>query len=507
MVACSACFLPIEAVQRGWEFMQAQDAVGRLREKGFFLSPDALKLVSESAELDKLVQAAIENAGDRLFLDASDFQPKEKTKVVSVQQGIVKRTEFKPLAADLEARVRVLGGDPGFSRGGIEDFVSYFRDRYDQMAGFFAERAGSVTGISDLQKYKGERVKIVALVSEKKTTKNGHLLLQLEDTSGFATALVPASNKRTLEQAASIIRDEVVAFEGKLSKDLFIIEDFCFPDLPTTRPQPVIENDFAVAFLSDMHIGSHLFLRKNFEQFISWLRGEWGNEKEQELAGKVKYVVIAGDAVDGIGIYPNQETELDITDIYEQYAVFSQYLKRFPEYVQIIVCPGNHDAVKHADPQPALPKELVPDLYEMKNVHLASSPSLLDLDGLKTLVYHGTSFDDLIPAVPGLNYDETQKVMVETLKRRHLHPIYGGRPITPSGRDSLVISEVPDVFHCGHLHKNGYEKYRGVTCVNSGTWQQVTQYQVQQGHKPTPCILPVYEAKTGSLRVVRFDGA
>jgi DNA polymerase II small subunit len=35
--------------------------------------------------------------------------------------------------------------------------------------------------------------------------------------------------------------------------------------------------------------------------------------------GKIKYLFVAGDSVDGIGIYPQQITELDIFDIYEQF--------------------------------------------------------------------------------------------------------------------------------------------------------------------------------------------
>ena len=38
------------------------------------------------------------------------------------------------------------------------------------------------------------------------------------------------------------------------------------------------------------------------------------NETQQDLANDVKYLVIGGDLVDGIGINPNQEKELKIKD-------------------------------------------------------------------------------------------------------------------------------------------------------------------------------------------------
>ena len=95
--------------------------------------------------------------------------------------------------------------------------------------------------------------------------------------------------------------------------------------------------------------------------------------------------------------------------------------------------------------------------------------------------------------------------MIEVLKKRHISPIYGDNPIMPSKEDSLVIDEVPDILHMGHLHKNGYAEYHGTQVINSGTWQSRTSYQVKQGHMPTPALLPVYNTKSGELWSVDFN--
>ncbi|MBS3067472.1 hypothetical protein J4450_02115 [Candidatus Micrarchaeota archaeon] len=94
--------------------------------------------------------------------------------------------------------------------------------------------------------------------------------------------------------------------------------------------------------------------------------------------------------------------------------------------------------------------------------------------------------------------------MVEYLKRRHLSPIYGGNLIIPEKVDYFVIEDEPDVLHCGHVHKNGYALYRGTLVINSGTFQDRTEYQIKQGHVPTPAIVPVYEAKYGRLKSIDF---
>ena len=46
--------------------------------------------------------------------------------------------------------------------------------------------------------------------------------------------------------------------------------------------------------------------------------------------------------MDGVGIYPSQEGELEIKEIRQQYAEFSKLISRIPSDKKIIVCPGNH---------------------------------------------------------------------------------------------------------------------------------------------------------------------
>jgi DNA polymerase II small subunit len=95
--------------------------------------------------------------------------------------------------------------------------------------------------------------------------------------------------------------------------------------------------------------------------------------------------------------------------------------------------------------------------------------------------------------------------MVEILRRRHLSPIYGGNKVLPTRRDYLIIDEVPDILHMGHIHKNGATDYHGTLVINSGTWQSRTSYQIKQGHIPSPAILPVYELKSMNLSYVDFN--
>ena len=59
--------------------------------------------------------------------------------------------------------------------------------------------------------------------------------------------------------------------------------------------------------------------------------------ESKKLAERIKYVVIAGDLVDGIGVYPNQIKELNIVDINEQYEVAAEMLTNLPDYIEVII--------------------------------------------------------------------------------------------------------------------------------------------------------------------------
>ena len=81
----------------------------------------------------------------------------------------------------------------------------------------------------------------------------------------------------------------------------------------------------------------------------------------------------------------------------------------------------------------------------------------------------------------------------------------GGRtPIAPEKEDYLVIDEVPDVLHCGHLHRYGCGEYRGVLMVNSATFQKQTIFMKRQGIVPTPGRVPIVNLETREARAINF---
>ncbi len=504
--------------------MELQQA-GRLAERELLqaaeqhqilLEPEALKELASCGNANLIFEQAVSVMAQRgdfmlshsLVADLiSSLQTEKKTLPMALS-----REEFDVPAKHMEPNIRLFRDREVTLKsrctGVLSDFVDHFRNRFQQMKVLLQSRRSEHPVVDRLNRVatytNREKVRIIGMVYEKRESKNGHMLIQLEDESGALTCLA-AKKSKSFEQSQKLLEDEVIAFDGFLSRELFIIDDIVWPDVPI-RERKLSENDVCIGFLSDLHVGSKYFLQAQFHRFLEFLNGK-GDESEREIAGKIKYLCIAGDLVDGIGVYPSQEKQLITKDVYAQYAALGEFIAMVPGHIHIIMAPGNHDAVRTAEPQPALYEEFAQQLTKKGNVHLVGNPAWFEIEGLKILMYHGTSLDSLIASMNMTDgYTHPEKTGIELLKRRHLSPSYGDKPLVPEHRDYMVIGEAPDIFHFGHVHKNGAAEYRGTLVVNSGTWQDTTDFQKRIGHVPSPCLFPVYNVSTGTLRVLDFRG-
>ena len=500
--------------------MNRKDVLGEISRKlsrsKIFLSGDVSPDIVEGVQIDALVaeiEASISPSESGLsFATADDIleaigrisKPKAPEPIeVSQSSG------FKPVASDLDAIYSIKNRPVERAEGTVNDFIMYFRSRLKKIKSILGSRLNGSGIINVLESLKtfadGKQVAIAGIVTSKITTRNGNIMVVIEDETAEAKVIFMNSSaqksRELFTSASSIINDEVLAVKGKISGPFVIASEIMWPDVPI-RERKKVDDDIAIAFMSDIHVGSKLFMEKNFSRMIKWLNG--GVEgASKELAGKIKYIIMAGDVADGIGVYPDQDKDLAVPDIYSQYKMLADYIEAIPDYIHVFVLPGNHDAVQRAEPQPPF----APDMLDIKkdNVHILQNPSVMNLHGLEVLAYHGTSLDSIIASVPGMSYSKPETAMVEVLKRRHLSPVYGGNVVVPSRNDNMVIEDPPDILHMGHIHKNGLTEYHGVKIVNSGTWQGRTDFQIRQGHIPTPCILPVFSMKSYTFTNVDFS--
>ena len=390
-----------------------------------------------------------------------------------------------------------------YTSGELENLISYFKSRYEKLANILSKRPElrNFTKIADINDGM-DSLSLIMMVREIRTSKNGHKIVEFEDDTGNMSILFSKNNEELFNEAEKLVRDEVVGIIANKSDDssFGFAQEIIKPGVLNIAEK---EMDFGIVFLSDVHIGSLTFLEDAFQRFIDWINCEAGDEDQRRVAEDIKYLIIGGDIVDGIGVYPNQDKELAIKDITEQYNEAARFLGNIRSDIKIIIAPGNHDASRVAEPQPAVPEEYAKALYELDNVEFISNPGVVSLDGINVLIYHGRSFDDLVMAIKSFEYEKSDEIMVELLQKRHLAPIYGERtPLASELEDYLVIDEVPDVFHTGHIHINSYKKYKGIHLINSGTFQTQTEFQKIYNINPTPAEVPVLHK--GKYRHFKF---
>ncbi|QGA81074.1 DNA-directed DNA polymerase II small subunit [Halomicrobium sp. LC1Hm] len=383
--------------------------------------------------------------------------------------------------------------------GEYSDFVSVFRDRYEKLSKQLRGRVNHRPTNALERMSGGEEAAIVGMVSDIRSTASGHWLIELEDTNGTFPCLV-MKDRAIADLVQELLYDEVIAVDGTLADDggILFVDSLHFPDIPRTHDPSTADRPVQAALISDVHVGSQEFMADAWHRFADWLH--------TEEAANVEYLLLAGDMVEGVGVYPDQDEELDVVDIYEQYERFSEYLKEIPGDIEVRMIPGNHDAVRLAEPQPAFDEELR-SIMTAHDAQVHSNPSLVTVEGVTVLMYHGVSLDEVIAELPDekASYDEPHKAMYQLLKKRHVAPQYGGHTrLAPEDRDYLVMEEVPDVFHTGHVHKLGWGKYHNVLAINSGCWQAQTDFQKSVNIDPDAGFAPILNLDTLDMTVRKF---
>lgn len=458
--------------------------------RGFQIHPDALKILEQvdTRELERVIKQVVrEKEKQRLYL----ISQRDLESFLGINED-EELDDFHEILFDPTTKIA--------SSEGVDGFTSLFTSRYTKLKKIMSNRpeAKMLKPISAALTIKSkDEIYVCGLVSERKTDRNVTRIILDDPTGSIETIVVDEDLQKT---ASMLLMDQFVMLKIVASKNGgFIVKDIILPDIPDHEVNRSRTETFAL-FVSDLHIGSRFFMEKEFSDLIDWL------SSPDPIARKVRFLIIGGDVVDGIGIYPNQDKELVALDSSEQLRLVFEILNKIPKHIKVFISPGNHDPGRRALPQPAMPAKYNPDLWGRKNFFMIGNPAMISLNGVKVLIFHGQSVDDIVKTTPGLSYDRPAKVMQYLLKARHLSPIYGAQtPIAPELEDHLVIDEVPDIFHAGHVHYIELDLYKNILLVNSGTWQQQTPFQAGVGIVPTCGTAVLVNLKTFKVYTKDFN--
>jgi DNA polymerase II small subunit len=424
---------------------------------------------------------------------------------VHIPRPIISPAIFEASEAEGDYRLIFDPAEHMGTKGRIEDFHRLFQDRYRTVRDLLRKQHGSLQPLEDIGRLSEteDQVRLIGMVQNVKTTKNGHTMFDLEDPTGSIRVLVSKNKEIFLLKLAD---DETVGIVGRFSKDnggpgIVFADELVRPDIPTAHRRSTCTDPGAIAaFISDIHAGSKHFLHKEWRRMVRWLNGDGGGTLGEDISRRVKYLVVDGDLVDGIGIYPDQQQDLELPDISRQYEMLAELLSGIPSHIHIVMVPGNHDAVRLAEPQPQLPKEYA-ECFSNENIHFVTNPAFFSLSGVNVTAYHGKSIDDMVQLYKEVTYENPLEGMKEMLRSRHMSLTYGMRnQLSPEEIDMMVLREVPDVFVTGHVHRFGFTDYKGVQLIQAGTWQSQTSFQKMMNFKPQPAKMALLDLTTFEMR-------
>ncbi len=495
--------------------LNKDEIINELMERGFLVGPDFFDNINDGFDVDDFCEKikkletkplvltnevlfSVFNQGlrDEEKLNKVELIPEEKEDKVVIIKSYKEEKKKKE----------------------VNDFVDYFRARYNSLKNILMNRPELQNAISInriLNKPDKGNVALIGIVRDKATSKNGNIILTLEDITGEMKVLVNKNKPELFESVNDIQLDEVIGVVGVNSDKIVFVNDILFPDIPINNELKKSDKEEYIVFTSDIHLGSKVFFEKNFLRFISWLNGNYGSEEHKEIAKKVKYLFIAGDLVEGVGIYPDQERDLAIQDIYEQYNKLTEYISMIKKDINIIIIGGNHDALRLSEPQPVIDKKMAPSLYELENITFVTNPSTVNVSsrggfvGFNVLLYHGGSFPFLSENVDSIRrngrLDRPDLIMRYLLQRRHLAVSHTSTLYVPGGEDHLVIDKVPDFFISGHIHKTVVGNYRNVTMIGCGCWTDQTENQEKRGIVPDPNRAILVNLQTREPKILNFE--
>jgi len=464
-------------------------AVSYALNKGFQIHPDALEILHKINvnELAQIIKDVVrEKTKQKVFLiNEEDFEI-----YLGIKDDEEHQVEFEILS-DPTNKIT--------SAEGVEGYGALFVSRFNKLSQIMSDRPESkkirdIASTKSLTKTNDE-LYVWGLVSDRKSDRNITKITLEDPTSSMEIVVFEGDLKET---ADTLLMDQFAMFRIVPAKNGgFFAKDIFLPDIPEHTTNRSKTETYAV-FLSDLHVGSKFFMEEEMLDFIGWI------SSADPIARKIRFVVIGGDLIDGVGVFPGQEKTLDQTTTEGQLQKTFEVLDKIPNHIKVFLISGNHDAGRKALPQPAIPKMYNSELWDRENFFMLGNPSMVSLNGVKVLMYHGQSIDDVVRTTPGVSYDKPAAVMRHFLKARHMSPIYGSRtPIAPETEDMMVIDDIPDIFHSGHVHFVGLDMYKGVLIVNSGAWQRQTDFQESVGITPTPGMAIIVNLQT--MKVFQKD--
>ena len=515
--------------------MASQELISFCSKNGFLLDKEVISMLENCPDIDLLksflqklkfnLQTSVFTLNNlkknkeklrRVFLE---FPEENKAKLhflidnLEIDLSIKTKEIISKEEKKIDPSVFVLTNYPAlYKKVEVKDFITHFKNRFTNLQNVLRGNP-QLNNLTSINKISGNQqgISIIGMVSDKQTTKNKNIILTIEDLTGSIKVLINQNKEELYSLANEISLDSVLGFKGSGNDKILFVNDIVFPECYLPARKKSDTEEYAL-FIADLHYGSKLFLKDSFSKFLNYLQGKLENKEE---VSKIKYLFLVGDVVSGVGNYPDQEGDLAVLDLEDQFLALANELSKIPKSIKIIISPGNHDGVRLMEPQPMFDEKYAWALYQLENVIITGNPAIINIgkkdgfEGFNILTYHGFSYQYYANNVQSLMklkaMNVPDKIMHYLLKCRSLAPTHGSSQYFPSEEDFYFINPVPDIFVSGHTHKSEVSYYNNILTISTSCWEAMTSYQEKMGSNPDHCKVPMFNLKTRAVKILDFE--
>jgi len=406
----------------------------------------------------------------------------------------------------------------------VNDFILYFNQRLQYFTNLLNTqikdkeiiRISNLTELYDTNK----EVTIIGLISDLKYTKNGHLMITLEDKSGQTQCFINKNkfdkkfknyDKKLSSIISNLCLDQGIGITGKCGDKIIWADEIITHKTSNTEQTKTTKENNLILTLANLNIGSKYFDYNSFYKFINFTNSKTKDEKLNKIAKSIKYIIINGNIIQGTGSNSSQEKNTIFTSTAYQYKLATILLSKIPQDKCIIITPGTNDITSIYEPQPAIDYNKAYSLYNLPNVIMLSNPSIINLfdEKINILSYYGTSYkyyadnNQELRNQGGLN--KSEYIINYLLDKQHLAPTHESTHYIPDGQnDYLKINKKPDIFITGITNKANITNHDTTTIIQNSHWKTIEDNIDSTIKNPdiSKCVL--INTKTRKSNVLNF---
>ena len=225
-----------------------EEILSAAAKRKLFFAPDALEMILSNDHPMEFTNTVFSNLSKNVMFvskqDVLDCITGDKV-IFESPKEIVPRNK-------ITSDIHVMEGSDitgeSTCEGKINDFAQYFRARFFSLKRLIEKRPDFGRGM-DISRAKtlDREVKVVGIVYEKSTTKNGHTMLTIEDDTDTIKVFIAKDSPLSGE---TFVDDEVIGVLGKpnMQRTMIIPEKIFRPDIPRNHQWEPSDTSSKVAF-------------------------------------------------------------------------------------------------------------------------------------------------------------------------------------------------------------------------------------------------------------------